>query len=328
MRTLIVKDYGIKLRVRRGLIVLQSKKGSEAVPLGEVDSVLILTSGVSITSKAVRALTSAGVQLAVVDSRGMPVAVIHHPFTTKTVSTRRAQYESVHNGKALEVVKVVAISKLGNQAGLLRRLRRTTHIKELAEAEERILDVAEEVRKLKTGSIDELRRGVMNLEAEAARTYWGAVALTLPKELGFEGRNHEGMDPVNAALNYGYGILYSKAWSSVALVGLDPYAGFLHVDRSGKPVLVFDVVELFRPVAVDYPLIKAFRLGTKLAIKGGLLDYESRAKVAKAVLEGLKEKFSSWGEVKEVEAWLKTFSLSLASYLRGDSELKPLIFRW
>ncbi len=328
MRTLIIRDYGIKLRVRKGLIVIQSRKGSEVVPLGEVESILILTSGVSITSKVLRKLTSAGIQLAVADSRGMPVAVIHHPFTTKTVVTRRAQYESLHNGKALEVVKVVATSKLGNQAGLLRRLRRATHIKELTEAEERVLAVAEEVGRLRTSSIEELRQRVMNLEAEAARTYWGALALTLPKELGFEGRDQEGVDPVNAALNYGYGILYSKAWSSVALVGLDPYAGFLHVDRSGKPVLVFDVVEVFRPVAVDYPIVKAFRSGAKLAIKSGLLDYESRAKVARTVLEGLKEKFSGWGEVKEVEAWIKTFSLSLASYLRGDSELRPLVFRW
>ena len=32
---------------------------------------------------------------------------------------------------------------------------------------------------------------------------------------------------------------------------LDPFAGFLHVDRPGKPSLTLDFIEEFRPVVVD-----------------------------------------------------------------------------
>ncbi len=328
MRTLIIKGYGVSLRVRRGLLTVRTRDSSETVPLAEVDSVLVLTSGVSITSKAIRALAREGVQLAVLDRRGLPVAIIHHPFTTRTTATRRAQYEAVYSGRAAEVVRAVALSKLGNQAGLLRRLRRSAGIGELAEAERKVLKVAEEVSKLRTGSLGELREEVVRLEAEAARTYWGALSLALPRELGFEGRDQDAEDPFNSSLNYGYGILYTKAWSAVAMVGLDPYAGFLHMDRSGKPVLVFDVVEVFRSAAVDYPLVKAFRSGLRVEVRRGLLSPESRAAVARVVLGGLRERFSAWGEVKELESWVRSFTLSLASYLRGEAELRPLVFRW
>jgi len=328
VRTLIIKGYGVSLGVRRGLLTVRTREGSEVVPLAEVDSVLVLTSGVSVTSKAIRALAREGVQLAVLDGRGLPVAVIHHPFTTRTTATRRAQYEALYSGRAAEVVKAIALSKLGNQAGLLRRLRRSSGMGELGEAEERVLRVAGEVSKLRAGSLDELREGVLKLEAEAARAYWSALSLALPRELGFEGRDQDAEDPFNSSLNYGYGILYTKAWSAVALVGLDPYAGFLHVDRSGKPVLVFDVVEAFRSAAVDYPLVKAFRSGLRVEVRRGLLSPESRATVAKLVLSGLRERFSAWGEVKELESWVRSFALSLASYLRGEAELRPLVFRW
>jgi CRISPR-associated protein Cas1 len=328
VRTLLIKGYGVSLRVRKGLLTVGTKDGSETVPLAEVDAVLVLTSGVSITSKAIRALAREGIQLAVLDRRGMPVAIIHHPFTTRTTTTRRAQYESTYSGKAAEVVKVVTASKLGNQAGLLRRLRRSMKVGEIAEAEEKVLKAAEEASKLRAGNLSEMRTQAMKLEAEAARVYWGAVALALPKELGFEGRDQEGADPFNTSLNYGYGVLYSRVWSAIAIAGLDPYAGFLHVDRSGNPVLVFDVVEVFRSAAVDYPLLKAFRSGIKVGLKKGLLDPESRAAVAKVVLGGLREKFSAGGQVKDLEAWIKSFALSLASYLRGEAGLNPLVFRW
>ena len=56
---------------------------------------------------------------------------------------------------------------------------------------------------------------------------------------------------MNALLNYGYGILYSQVWSALTLAGLEPFAGFLHVDRPGKPSLVLDFIEEFRQPIVD-----------------------------------------------------------------------------
>jgi CRISPR-associated protein Cas1 len=58
-------------------------------------------------------------------------------------------------------------------------------------------------------------------------------------------------DPVNAMLSYGYVILTSQVASTVASVGFDPYIGYLHSSRYGKPALALDLMEEFRPLIVD-----------------------------------------------------------------------------
>ena len=99
--------------------------------------------------------------------------------------------------------------------------------------------------------IDSARGTLLNLEGRAGALYWECVQRLLPAGR-FTTRNHQGaVDDVNALLNYGYGILYSQVWSALTLAGLEPFAGFLHVDRPGKPSLVLDFIEEFRQPVVD-----------------------------------------------------------------------------
>lgn len=328
MRALVVSGYGVGLSVRRSTVVIKTKGEVKNVPLSDVDSIVVATSGVSVTSKAVRQLAKMGVMLVFLDSRGMPAAVLHHPFATRTVDTRRAQYEALYTGKAGEVAKAVAASKLLNQAGLLMKLRRDTKLEILAEVRQEVAELASRITKLKNQDLRELRAEVLNIEAAAARHYWSAVAEVLPKELGFEGRDQEGCDVVNCALNYCYGVFYPVIWRSTSIRGLDPYAGFLHADRSGKPVLTFDLIEVFRVPAVDFPLVRALRSGLKLEVRNCLLNQESRTKLVSLVVKTLGEKYSAYGEVKSLESWINHFVDWVAAYLRSEGPLKPLVFRW
>ena len=52
-------------------------------------------------------------------------------------------------------------------------------------------------------------------------------------------------------LNYGYAVLESEIWKSIYFAGLDPYCGFLHSERYGRVILVFDLIEEFRQQIVD-----------------------------------------------------------------------------
>src|SRR5881409_3033564 len=82
------------------------------------------------------------------------------------------------------------------------------------------------------------------LEGRAAQGYWSQIASIIPAELAWPGRETRGAtDPFNAALNYGYGILYGQVEQALTLAGLDPYGGFLHADRPGKRSLVLDLIE-------------------------------------------------------------------------------------
>ena len=68
-------------------------------------------------------------------------------------------------------------------------------------------------------------------------------------------------DPVNALLSYGYALL-AKSWTIVlSAVGLDPYRGFYHQPRYGRPALALDMMEPFRPLIADSSVIQAINNG-------------------------------------------------------------------
>jgi len=328
MKSLIINGYGVKISYKKGVLVISKGKESSKYSLADIDKVVLVTSGISITTKAIRALIDSGIDLIIMDSKGMPTAMVHHPFISRTVETRRAQYKAFNDYKAVVVVKVIAVSKILNQAGLLKRLSRSVGTSNLRDDIKLIKSYADEVMSIDGDNVKEVRPEVMKLEAAAARIYWSAYAYLLPKDLGFNGRDQDGVDVVNKSLNYGYGILYSECWKATVLAGLDPYAGFLHSDRSGKPVLVFDIVEVFRAAAIDYPLLKAFRRGWRPNVDEGLLSSESRVELIKLVNESLSTRFKAGSQVKELRSWISTFTHILASYLKDRAILKPLVFRW
>jgi len=96
-------------------------------------------------------------------------------------------------------------------------------------------------------------------EANASRIFFQAISHNLPKEFAFAKRSKRpALDPFNASLNYCYGILYNKIEGFMIRAGLDPHIGIFHKDQYNRPVLVYDVIELFRHWA-EYPVVEAFQ---------------------------------------------------------------------
>jgi CRISPR-associated protein Cas1 len=92
----------------------------------------------------------------------------------------------------------------------------------------------------------------MGLEGICARTYYQALRHYFPSEWKFSGRNRQPpLDPINALLSWGYGVLLARVFSAAVVAGLDPYLGFFHVTQPYRPNLVLDLMEEFRPVVVD-----------------------------------------------------------------------------
>ena len=54
-----------------------------------------------------------------------------------------------------------------------------------------------------------------------------------------------------ALLSFAYAILAKDCFSAACTVGFDPYHGFYHVGRHGRPSLALDLMEEFRPVIAD-----------------------------------------------------------------------------
>ena len=62
-------------------------------------------------------------------------------------------------------------------------------------------------------------------------------------------------DPVNALLSFAYALLTKDCFAAVCTVGFDPYKGFFHSNRHGKPSLALDLMEEFRPVIADWVVL-------------------------------------------------------------------------
>jgi CRISPR-associated protein Cas1 len=78
----------------------------------------------------------------------------------------------------------------------------------------------------------------------------------------FENRNKRPpKDPINAVLSYLYGIMVKEVFVALLAVGFDPYLGFYHRPRYGRPALALDLMEEFRPLIADSMAITLFNNG-------------------------------------------------------------------
>jgi CRISPR-associated protein Cas1 len=202
------------------------------------------------------------------------------------------------DARGAHLARAFAVGKLLNQAALLKYMAKyrqqvAPETYEMArEAAFRLEHVARRVEEVDGPAADDIRVAVMNLEAQGARHYWTAARhlVTLPPTVEWLARETRGAaDLVNQCLNYGYGILYAQVERAVLLAGLDPYAGFLHEDRPGKPSLVLDLVEEFRAQSVDRCVFALLNQRVALAQSpDGRLDDATRLTLAQRVNERLE----------------------------------------
>jgi CRISPR-associated protein Cas1 len=145
-------------------------------------------------------------------------------------------------------------AKIANQATLLRR-----H----GEAPDTVTALRILQRQALTAtSID----GVFGVEGDAAARYFATFPTMLRPAvrdtLAFPGRTRRpATDPLNAALNFTYGLLVADLIRAVVCCGLDPHAGFLHSSGRNKPALALDLCEEFRTPVAESVVIGAFNNG-------------------------------------------------------------------
>ena len=103
-------------------------------------------------------------------------------------------------------------------------------------------------------------------EGAAARAYWSAFNATLndrvPESLRYTGRTRRPpTDRLSALLNFGYGLLQTAVMRAALAAGLEPALGFYHTPRSAAHPLVLDLMEPFRVILWDMPLVASLNRG-------------------------------------------------------------------
>ena len=111
-------------------------------------------------------------------------------------------------------------------------------------------------------------QSLLGIEGAAGKAYFsrfGEMLKVGEESFSFEERNKRPpKDPVNSTLSYLYGILVKELFSTLLAAGFDPYLGFYHQPRYGRPALALDMMEEFRPIIADSV---AFRLFNKKELK-------------------------------------------------------------
>ncbi|MCS7060545.1 MAG: type I-C CRISPR-associated endonuclease Cas1c [Anaerolineae bacterium] len=180
---------------------------------------------------------------------------------------------------------------------------------------------------------------LMAFEGSAAKAYFGVfdqLILHQKEDFHFEERSRRPpLDNMNALLSFLYALLTNEAVSALEAVGLDPYIGFLHADRPGRPALALDLMEELRPVFADrlaLSLVNRRQVNgkgfTRKESGGVLMDDDTRKVVLSAWQERKKEEITHpflneripFGLVPHVQALL------LARHLRGDLDAYPPFF--
>ena len=105
-------------------------------------------------------------------------------------------------------------------------------------------------------------RGVEGAAAQAYFSRFGSLLQAEGENFSFEGRNRRPpRDPANAVLSYLYGVLTKELTVTVLAAGFDPYLGFYHRPRYGRPALALDMMEEFRPAIADAAMLSLFNKG-------------------------------------------------------------------
>lgn len=305
------------------------------VPLFRVHDIVVASRGVSLSTDLIEACCERGIRISLLTPSGRPYALLSSPMLTATVHTRREQMACYLDARGLAFARAVVRGKLRNQANLLKyfgKYQKTAApgvFATLQAAVRGLVKLRGEAGRVGGAHVDEARPVLMGLEGAAARLYWSGVRALLPEHAAFDAREHRGAgDPVNSALNYGYGILYTQVWGAVVNAGLEPFAGFLHVDRPGKPSLVLDLVEEFRQPVVDRAVVALFTKGTPVETREGLLDDASRRAVAAAVVERLEGEVTLRGRRQRLKSVIQAQARRVAAFVRGEGGYRTFAFKW
>lgn len=249
---IIVNEYGSVIKKEENRFVVTTKENKQEFSADNVKQILI-TAGTSISAGVIKLAMSKDIDIVYANKYGEPYARIYPCRLGGTTLTRRMQATKYLSIKVAEAIKNIAKSKIKNQINMLRSLAKTRNNVDFSDAVNSMNIQLEKFDNL-SGNIDGTRQELLGIEGFCSNQYFSCLSTILP----FKERQHEAKDPFNAMLNYGYGILYSEVEKSCIIAGLDPYLGFMHTDRYGKPSLVLDFIEQFRQPIVDRAVINLF----------------------------------------------------------------------
>jgi CRISPR-associated protein Cas1 len=243
---LVVQNPGAYVG-RRGGEITVTLEGETLTkhPIEQIQSVY-LYGAVQISTQAIQGCLERSIPIAYFSPAGRFLGMTQGLPTSGT-DARQGQYRLYEQPtlRASLAAKILS-AKIHNQRVMLMRN---------GDAPKRSLDEMAKLRDLAAQG-DFTLESLRGIEGSAAAIYFEHFGTMLKgtafEVFDFQGRNRRPpKDPVNALLSQAYSILAKELTGICHAVGLDPFLGFLHQPRYGRPALALDLMEEFRPLLAD-----------------------------------------------------------------------------
>lgn len=254
LRAAYVTGFGLSIgKSGERLQVKEKGKLVQELRLNEVSQLNVFGS-VQVSGAAIQALCYAEKPIAHFSMGGWFYGLTSG-LGLRNVFLRREQFRRAEDERfCLGFARDIVATKIRNQRTLLQR----NHVEPPAPVLEGLKRLA--MRAQAAGSLDEL----LGIEGTAAGRYFGAFDGMIKAEedgvraFDFERRNRRPpRDPVNALLSFAYSLLARDLTVVCHAVGFDPFVGFYHQMRFGRPALALDLMEGFRPLVADSAVLTA-----------------------------------------------------------------------
>ncbi|MEG1617139.1 MAG: type I-C CRISPR-associated endonuclease Cas1c [Bacteroidales bacterium] len=168
------------------------------------------------------------------------------------VLLRRIQYRIADDKeRSLQISSIFISGKIANMRSIIERYKR-----DYCKDDDCLVQISQHLKTCKRHAFhasdsDSLR----GIEGDAANCYFSVFNRMIIHQkniFSFNGRNRRPpKDKVNALLSFLYTLLAHDVQSALETVGLDPFVGFMHTDRPGRPSLALDMMEEFRSYLCD-----------------------------------------------------------------------------
>ncbi len=249
-----VTRYGARVQLRRGRI--EVVKGDERLMSAPVERVIgvVVHGNVDLSSALVRELLWRRRSVVWCSGKGRVIGWASSADSPNGHS--RTRQGALSETGCLPIARRMVSAKIANQCTQLRRN---------GSAPQEVLAILRKLQRDVLVSEDLLR--VFALEGQAASLYFSWFRTMLKQKAtdfiaSWPGREGRGAtDPLNAALNYAYGLLLADCIRAIVASGLDPAAGFLHSSSRNKPALALDLMEEFRSPIAESVVVRAINNG-------------------------------------------------------------------
>jgi CRISPR-associated protein Cas1 len=255
-----------------------------------------------------------------------------------SVTLRRAQFRAADDSaKCAAIARQIVAGKIQNTRNSLLRAGRENDSSDEKDRITKVIDgLARQIRELSTATATDAIRGAEGL---ASSQYFSVFSLALKQQretFAFTGRSRRPpRDRINCLLSFLYALVRHDCIAGLTSAGLDPFVGFLHVDRPNRPSLALDLMEEFRPWLADrlaITLINRQQIGPEhfRTREGGAVEFTDAGR--KAVIKAYQERKQESFNHPLLDQTLRVAQLPfvqarvLARTLRGDlADYVPLV---